>query len=312
MDILEALNQAGISYIVHQSKEGEIWIDCPFCVDNGTTPDYRKRLGLNVITGLGHCFNCDWRSTNKDYTFRMLAQKLATGELEAAESTGAPKKLPERIELPISFTRLSPDKGDYWMLKAWRFVQSKGVSTEQIKHFRIGFCESGEFAYRVILPAYWCNKLVGVISRDITGQQKPKYRNSIGAKVIYGIERIRYDTAVLGEGPFDRHAIKRVCPNFDVGALLGHSLTDVQAEILKPYKHIILWLDPDKAGIEGAITVARRLKKKKNVWFVMPDAEDERDPDELTDEERLYKLQHLVRHSTALEMKLKAMLAFKE
>jgi DNA primase len=310
MDILEALQQAGIDYTPHQSKVGEIWIDCPFCVDNNTTPDYRKRFGLNVLTGIAHCFNCEFRSTDKAYTFRLLAQKLATGELESAEHVPTPSRLPERIELPISFTRLNPGAGDYWMARAWKFVRKRGVTPEQMKHFRIGFCEVGEFAYRIIMPAYWRNKLVGVISRDITGQQKPKYKNSVGAKVIYGIERVRCDTAILSEGPFDRHAIGRVCPNFDAGALLGHSLTDLQASILKPYKHIILWLDPDKAGVEGSIMVARKLKKKK-VWFVMPDMEDPRDPDELTDEERLFKLEHLVRYTTALELKLNAMLAFK-
>ena len=80
MNIVEALEAAGIEVRPGASDE-EIWMCCPFCQERGESPDGRFRLGVNIRTGQGQCFNCSWKGRG-EYTFSVLQQALATGDIE--------------------------------------------------------------------------------------------------------------------------------------------------------------------------------------------------------------------------------------
>jgi hypothetical protein len=306
MDLIDALDNYGIRY-KKASKPGEIWLCCPFCTDD------RFRLGVNVSSGDMHCFNepeCDTRSRNAEYTFKKLSEALELGELEAAAARSKESDRPAvKVRLPDDFElvpwRTKTHKVDYWAQKASDFLQSRHVSKTQIEEKKLGYCTTGPYAYRIVIPVFYKGKLRGLVTRALKDSQKPKYKNSIGQKVLYNVPKKKSEAAVLVEGVFDALAVDRAIAaggSYDGIAVLGHSLTDRQISMLDPYKAIYLWPDPDKPGVLGFCEMGTKLKKKgREIFFVRPHLNGEDyDPAELFREEILRRLKHAAEFTDGL------------
>lgn len=317
MDIIEALTTAGIEYRPGRSDD-EIWLNCCFCSENGETMDTRFRLGVNLLDGRASCFNCGWKSRGV-YTFRRLQEALSTGEMEASQAKRHEKKK-EKVYLPEDFERLVEPNGntDHWAKVAWRYLRRRGVTPQQIKLKHIGYSLVGDLAYRVVFPVYVHKHLKGLVGRDFTDKQEIKYRNSVGGKALYNFDK-QNKTVVLLEGVFDTLKVEQAARKLDIDAcgLLGHDLTDDQLELLEPYKRIVLWLDPDAAGLKGLFSIAKKLPKDKIVKVVLPrgflhPGASDQDPSELETEVIVKRLLHAHRLTDDLQLKLRAWSAFDE
>jgi DNA primase len=317
LNLIDALEAAEIDY--HQGRDDdEIFICCPWCSDQ------RFRLGVNVRSGLSNCFNdgCGWKGYG-EYTFNKLQEALDTGEIEAKQSERKRKKKHMQLELPEGFRDLiefkDPNKaGDYWIRTAWHFIRKRGITRDQIKEKKIGYSVIGPMAYRIVFPVYLSGVLTGLVGRDFTGKQEPKYKNSIGAKCLYNLPEHKHSTVCLSEGVFDALAIEHGAKKLGIDsvALLGHSIKDDQIEMLHHYKRIIVWLDPDDAGIEGLISIRNKLKDR-NVKVVLPkgmmDGDyDRRDPSEMETSEIKSRLERAEHFGESLAEKLAAWRAFDE
>lgn len=320
MDLIETLDTMGIEYREHQSRPDEIYICCPFCEEEGTTPDTRFRLGINVVNGIMHCFNCNKGSSESDYTFNELARALESGALEAVSKLAVREAPKTKPALPSDFTPVTYLRtADHWNEVALEYLRTRNISLVQIKKKNIGYSTVGEYRYRVIVPVYYQDTLEGFVGRAFVRGIEPKYKNSVGQKVIYNIPNTPKETIVLTEGVFDALAIeKTVHRRMDSGALLGHSLTDRQMAQLEPYKSIILWPDPDIIEridvMKGWMRVGTQLQDvKKNVQIVLPELnKEEYDPSELFGEEINQKLKTRVDFSSDIFYRVKAAIAFRE
>lgn len=318
MNIIEALEAAGIEVRPGKSSD-EIWLCCPFCQEKGESPDTRFRLGINVRTGQGQCFNCSWKGRG-EYTFSKLQEALATGEIEAAQETRHKKrKHTEKARLPEDFERLYPLTGDHWQKAAYRYVRSRRVSEHQIKHKKIGYSLVGDMAYRVVFPVYVGSHLKGLVGRDFTGKNEIPYRNSVGGKCLYNVQDKKSKTVCLFEGVFDTLVCEKPAHKLgiDVNGLLGHDLTDDQLELLDDYKTIILWMDPDAAGLKGLLNIPKKIPKDKILKTVLPTGfkhagANDADPSELEDTVITRRLAHANRLTPELQLKLRAWSAFDE
>jgi DNA primase len=313
MNLIEALEAASIDY--HKGRDSsEIYICCPWCNDQ------RFRLGVNVETGYAHCFNdsCEWSSKNADYTFSKLQDALDTGEIEAKQRKRKKKKRMEQIELPEGFRELQhPSENDYhWNKVAWRYLRDRGISGDQIVEKKIGFTTvDKDYSYRAIFPVWLSGKLVGFTGRDFTGKLEPKYKNSIGAKCLYNLPEKKHSTCVLSESAIPALVIERVSRKMGIDSigLLGHSLQEDQVSLLHHYKRVLLWLDPDGAGVKGLEHIHKRLRdEKKSVKVILPkgmlsdDDFDSRDPDELDHKEIVNRLEKPIPFTDSLLLKLQA------
>jgi len=320
MDILEALEAAGIEVQQNESDESEIRICCPFCIEEGeSSNDEKFRLGINVATGVAHCFNCHKRSGGGDWIFREIERVLDTGEIESRQRE---RKVKESIKpkLPTGFTKFrdTTDK-DHWFRKAYSYCRSRGITSTQIEEKAIGYTVTGKYAYRIIFPIYIRHKFRGFSSRAFIKSVEPKHLNSVGSKALYNYPKHPKKIAVISESAITalniEHASKKL--KMDSLGLLGHTLTDGQLKLLQPYKRIIGWLDPDKAGIEGIFKIAKRLPKDKIFEVVLPrgfvhEGANDADPDELKTKTIKKRLLHSVRFTDNLKMKLKNWSAFDE
>lgn len=319
MDLIDALDAADIEWKPGRD-ETEIFICCPFCADE------TFRFGVNTQTGQAHCFHgsCEWRGYG-DYTFRKLQEALDTGEIEAQQEHRKRKKRKmEKLELPDGFQLLSPPEyslNDFWNRKAWGYIRNRGITREQIRDKKIGFTEVGKFAYRIVFPVYLAGTLVGLSSRDITGKQDPAHLNSTGSKCIYNLPDKKHSTCVLSESAITSLVIERASKKMSIDSLglLGHSLQEDQIGLLKHYKRVIIWMDPDNAGIEGVINIYPKLKQEnKSIKVIIPNRMlenktfDTRDPDEMDQEEISKRLEHAHTMTDGLVLTLKAWKAFAE
>jgi 5S rRNA maturation endonuclease (ribonuclease M5) len=321
MNLIEALDAARIEWKKGKNSE-EIWICCCFCMERGETQDTRFRLGVNLRTGFAQCFNCEWKARG-EFTFNKLQEALDTGQIEALQHSRHEKhEHKEKPVLPPDFELLRPHSKDEWQKKAYRYVKHRNVSDSQIKEKKIGYSMVGETAYRVVFPVYVRNKLKGLVSRDFTGKQEIPYRNSVGGKALYNVPDKNHKTVVLLEGVFDALRVEQASKklHIDSCALLGHSLTDDQIELLDPYKTIILYLDPDEAGVKGALSVVQKLHSNchnKTIRVVLPRwvrhvGANDTDPSELEIKEITHRLAHAVLFTEEIQLTLKAAQAFKE
>lgn len=310
MNLIEALDAKGVEWR-KSGKPNNIWLCCPFCLQRGYTQDTRFRLGVDVSTGQGHCFNCEWKPPGQRLALIAIQKRLALGGFVQRETVTTKKLRP--IRLPEDFEIIDPKDSDFWMKKAYRYVRSRGVTDAQIKRFKLGLSLSGEYAYRVVAPIYYEGKLVGLVSRALKNTQVPKYKNSVGDKAIYGIMS---DVAqcILVEGFFDALACDRACgSNYDSFGLLGHSLTGRQLDMLSDYTKFILWPDPDKVGVEGFCVIGAQLKSLGEVRMVVPYMDrDDYDPSEQSDKSIRQRVHGATLWSQELEHKLKLWLAYKE
>jgi DNA primase len=137
----------------------------------------------------------------------------------------------------------------------------------------------GRYAYRIVFPVWYQKHLIGLIGRDFTGHQEPRYLNSKGEKGLYNYASC--ERVILSEGVFKALRIERLETGLGSMALLGRSITDFQITQLKKSgcKEIVLWPDPDKPGRKGVVDIAERLTQEGFltgvVWPVYEAADEE-------------------------------------
>lgn len=273
MRLSDALNLRRIPY--QKGKEGEIRVCCPFCASRGETQDTRYRLGINVRTQEGHCFNCGWRSRARAVT--LYLRQLGIVDKVYAESQAEETSEPI-LRLPEDFTPLSTaERKDKLVARALTYLESRGVTPHQINTHKIGMSLVGRYAYRIVFPIFYQRKLKMLVGRDFTNVSKVRYLNSSGTeKVIFGLHKPT-PCVVLSEGIFKALALENLLGSNGwgaSGALLGHDLTALQLQQLLDLKveEVTIWPDPDRVGLRGAEQIASALTEARFKVFIVPPA----------------------------------------
>lgn len=304
---------------VQEREGGEVYADCCFCDDD------KNRLGINVETGVMHCFKCEERSgdrnsivNSKRRTYNKIAEATSISDPftldEGEEDTTVEEKTEElkknkskiEIRLPEAYEPLWESVNDRIGKRALQYMQDRHVTIDQIKKHKIGFCAAGKYSYRIIFPVYYRRKLTGFVCRDFSGNAEIKYLNSEGEKGLYNLppKSRRKRIAILVEGIYDVLAVERSVPvQYDKIGGLGSKLTSRQLKQLSTYNEVVIWAEPDRAGVEGTIKRAIQLKKKKvKVKVVVPlqDIETDTDPGAMESEEIWERIQKAKEYTSGI------------
>lgn len=314
MTLLELIETViGVSNI--HKKGSDYNFNCVFCPERVDKRDTKHRLGININTGKGNCFRCEKKfrdpnspSNAKRYWFRELCRVFNknytyTHEDSDADSntdglgrtdgstrkgrlgqTRKKNKESQRYYIPSEYEPLWKNCNDRISKDAHFYLRKRGITKEQIRKHRIGFCAVGKYAWRIVFPVSSPKgKLRGFVARDFGGQTDFRYLNSEGTKELYNLSpaKRRNRICVLGEGIFDVLAFERAAiPNTDAVAGLGKTLTKRQYRILSKYEVVVIWPDPDMPGVEGCIKRAAKLQRKGcRVEVVIPDRDDTENDD---------------------------------
>ena len=263
----------------HKRARENYAFHCPFC-------NHRKpKLEINMATNeQGHnpweCWVCQTRGR----TIRSLLKQLKTPREQAAEVL---KYLPKGsqieykqlsiVELPKEYQELysaSPTSVIANIVK--KYLYERGLCDNDFIKYDIGYCTTGEYGGRVIIPSYSSsNNLNYFIARSFDGSYY-KYKNPEASKDIIFFENLINwnQPIILCEGAFDAISIRR-----NAIPILGKSIsTSLYKKILtSTVKDIYIALDADAQ--KKALEVAEKfLNQGKRVFLI--DMKD-KDPSEM-------------------------------
>jgi len=207
------------------------------------------------------CWICEYRGTNigrlvKKYADFSLISKWRelTGQVEIDRfdeiiATLFPEdteEVEEIVKLPNEFISLANKSKSVLSVKARNYLLGRGVDNEDILFWKIGYCPSGEYAGRIVIPSFSksgdCNYF---IARTYRGDWR-KYMNppASKSKIVFNELYIDWnEDLTLTEGVFDAIvAGKNSVP------ILGSSLKE-QSKLFKSIitndTPVYVALDPD-------------------------------------------------------------------
>lgn len=253
----------------HKRARDNYAFHCPFC-------NHRKpKLEINMATNeQGHNpWEC-WVCETKGRTVRSLLRQLKTPREQAQDIL---KYLPKGaqieykqlsiIELPKEYQPLYSASSTSVVANIVRnYLYERGLTDSDFIKYGIGYCTTGEYGGRVIIPSYSAsNQLNFFIARSYDGNYF-KYKNPETSKDIIFFENlINWNTPViLCEGVFDAIAIRR-----NAIPILGKSISTslYKKLITSQCKDVYIALDTDAR--DKAFQIAEKLLNQgKKVYLV--------------------------------------------
>ena len=264
--------------------------NCPVC--NHKKP----KLVVNVKTGQYNCWTCQPATKGKtpvSLLVKLAAPKSAIVEMKSyftSDSTNIDDITYTSVELPSEFISLSVPTNNLNIerRRAIAYLKNRGIDQYDALKYNIGYCESGRFRNRIVVPSYDSNgKLNYFIARSMDPNAYIKYdAPSVSKTDIIGLEYfINWSVPViLCEGVFDAMAIKRnAIPLFGKTIPKALMLKLVESQV----KTVYLALDNDalKSAIQYAQTL---LDYGKEVYLIELNGKD---PSELGFEKMTQLLQ---------------------
>ena len=247
------------------------------------TQHHKPKLQVNIQTGKWHC----WVSNQGGHNLYQLFKKVGAGYNEFKElnkllgDVSFYKKqdddTPDVVRLPQEYKSLS-DPFDTSLIKehAIRFLRKRGITKEDITRYNLGYCQSGKYNNRIIIPSYDSKgQLNYFVGRDFYSSNF-KYMNPPNvAKDVIGFDLyVNWSLPIiLVEGVFDAMSVKsNSIPLF--GKTILPKLYKKIVE--KKVKDIFIILDSD--AFDDAIRMTEKFVNEGiNVNFVKLDGQDPND-----------------------------------
>ena len=242
------------------------------------TSHYKPKLEIDINTNYNgenawHCWISDKKGRSISSLFKQMGlPKEKFDQLSRIiESTRYRNKETtqhvEIISLPEEYYPLWNKKNTPDYKNAIHYLASRGITIFDIIRYRIGYCESGRYSGKIIIPSYdSAGQLNYFVSRAYYKADTQKHKNPQISKDIIGFEMfINWaEPIILCEGSFDAIAIKRnAIPLF--GKIIQPAL---QKKIIEErVRNIYICLDAD--ALKNAIQIAERfMGEGLNVYFV--------------------------------------------
>jgi hypothetical protein len=187
---------------------------CPFC------HHHKKKLQINLDTQQWHCWVCDAKGKRIPGLLRKLqvdVSKLRIIYDIYGDDFVAGNTTPEieiELRLPNEFQSLTNKITGFNPLykRVLQYCKDRRISDSDIIKYNIGWCQTGLYAGRIIIPSYdFNNKLNYFIARSVFESEPYKYKNPPVSKNIIMFEnQINWNEPItICEGVFDGLAIKR-------------------------------------------------------------------------------------------------------
>lgn len=236
---------------------------------------YKPKLEINLETNkkgeyYWHC----WVSNEKGRTIHSLFKKMKsdTGyfdelnrvvKVEGIYTFNKTNNRGESLRLPNEFTRLVDvskikDVSTKIQLKqAIIYLKNRGVLATDILRYNIGYCPTGKYAGRVVIPSYDANvKLNYFVTRTIFDDVGLTYKNPKVDKDIIGFESmINWDEPItIVEGVFDAISVR-----YNAIPLFGKTMLSLLKERIVIRKPPMVYVAIDNDAINDAIKICDYL-----------------------------------------------------
>jgi len=258
------VNKKEAKKILHETlgnyidKGAELLFTCPAC------GHHKRKFSVNLDKSVYKCWVCDYRGRNIRRVIRSYGSYNQLQKWDAISQRSDIEKFAElfmeteraedksKMELPEEFTSLCSEKAPATGTYALRYLQKRGVTKDDILKWKIGYCFSGEYRNRIIIPSFDedgdCSYF---IARSYTGDSY-KYKNPRASKdIVFNDLFIDWNKdLVLVEGVFDALVAGNAVP------ILGSTLrkgSELLRKIVRNDTPIYIALDPDAEEKERRI-----------------------------------------------------------
>lgn len=264
------------------TSKGNYAFKCPFC------SHHKNKLEVSLRTtskreNFWHCWVCDAKGKSIRSLFKRAkasADKFKDLDLLIKPTAKEEYTSHELLTLPEEFIsffnqeKFTTDKIAHIESKhALKFLKKRGITTDDIIKYNIGFCKDGKYGGRVIIPSYDEKGLLNYFIARAYKDSDRKYKNPpVAAKDVIGFELyINWDAPIiLCEGMFDAITIKRNCI-----PLLGKVLHDKLMEKLVKSSVDKIYIALDNDAKKDALKHAEKLMSYgKEVYMVELEGKD--------------------------------------
>jgi DNA primase len=241
-------NVLGKSY----KSSGELLFRCPYCKSN------KHKFSVNLEKNVYKCWVCDTRGRD---LYRIVRRFGSFTDLESWKAvSGVRVNLsefdllfsPEEsesekvqiIEMPPEFKTLTSKKIDDEGKKVLQYLNSRSVNSSDILKWKMGYCPSGEYRKRIIIPSFDDRgNMSYFVARSYSGDYM-RYKNPPASRnIIFNELYLDFDMEItLVEGVFDAIKANNAVP------ILGSTIREDSRLFRKIIKHdtpVLLALDPD-------------------------------------------------------------------
>jgi DNA primase len=239
-------------------RGSELLFTCPAC------EHHKLKFSVNLDKNVYKCWVCDFYGRNIRRIVRRFGTYIQlqkwdsftdTSDLAKFEDLFLGKNKQENeieLELPSEFQSLANKTLPVTAKPALNYLHERGVTKEDIIRWKIGYCFSGEYENRIIIPSFGeKGKLNYFIARTYNGGRF-KYKNPQASKnVVFNELFVDWNKdLVLVEGVFDAINAGNAVP------ILGSTLranSKLIREIVLNDTPIYIALDPDVIDKERKI-----------------------------------------------------------
>jgi len=251
---------------------------CTFC------SHHKKKLQINLKTQKWHCWICNTGGHNLIQLFKKL--KATRDQFQELYNSGYSKTTVyasdddakvEVVKLPQQYIPLWEKQNTPEYKRAMLYLQHRGITPFDILKYSIGYCETGLYSNRIIVPSFdadaQLNYFVGRSFYDST----MKYKNPFVSKDVVGFDLfINWnEPIILCEGVFDAISIKR-----NAIPLFGKTIPQkLEKKIIEHnVKDIYITLDTD--AIKDSLKICEKfMNQGRNVYMV--DLPTDTDPSDI-------------------------------
>lgn len=227
-----------------------------------------------------YCFRCG-NVGFEPFGYRTLAE---LEEIKRIDANARRIANSNTLTLPEKSGKI-PAEGILWLAKA-------GLSQQRAASNDIYWSDKIK---RVVIPVYSKGKLVYWQARRVLNEPTAKYinpaidRSEILYKVLPTTCEINTTRLVVTEDIMSAIRVGRHLPTY---SLMGTKTSSAQLSSIVKYSRVSIWLDPDKAGEEGAA----KLRKAASLFTSVDIINSKADPKCLSDREirSILKLQPLI------------------
>ena len=244
--------------VTYYDKGEELLFSCPSC------NHHKSKFSINLDKNAYKCWVCDYRGRNIRRVIRRFGtytQLVSWNQLSDEtdlqriddlfmENSVSQSKI--EVQLPAEFLSLATTPLPATGVRAFKYLKTRGVTEADILKWKIGFCFSGEYRNRIIIPSFAENGDCSYfIARSYTGDSY-KYKNPRASKdVVFNELFIDWNKDLtIVEGVFDALVAGNAVP------ILGSTLrkgSDLLYQIVRNDTPIYIALDPDAAAKERRI-----------------------------------------------------------
>jgi hypothetical protein len=262
------------------TSKGNYAYYCPFC------KHHKPKLEVNFTEnkeGINpwQCWVCSKRGKKLTQLLKALdIPKEKIIELKSYLKVDTQDITPvstDKVHLPKEFISLINPPKSVMAKHAIAYLKKRGINDDDIIKYNLGYCESGTYANRIIVPSYDENGALNYFTARSFEKDNPvKYKNPNASRNIIPFEFfINWDLPlILCEGPFDAIAIKR-----NAIPLLGKNIQSnlMKRIVISSVKKIYIALDKDAQ--KKALEFCQQLMNEgKEVYLI--DMQD-KDPSDM-------------------------------